>query len=914
MNGPSKSPPLAKPAWSWLARALLLGVLLGLAGRLPAATPWETTAREVVQKLFEDGIHELAGREAQDFLRRYPGSEYTAEVALILAQCHLALHRPEEAAAVLLQYRAQAGPLEDEFLFWLGQARAEQRRWAEAAEAFAELTRRFPESDRRFEACYREAWARFEGGDLGGAINRLQAADGPLARLRQEQPESEWIVRCDLLLGEALWRKGDLQAARQQLENLRQRPMAAALAWQREFLLAHVRLALKQPEQALAHTTNFWTVATNLVAPQLLAEAAVLEARIHEQLDQPEAAARAYERNLAPNVPAEWREAALRRLVDLGLAAGQQDAVAARLEQFIREHPGDPLLPLARLTLGDLCFQAFQATRADGAGDTNLLAQARAQYQSLLEETPAHPLAARAALQLGWTEWYAQPPRLAEAANAFARASRALERGLAQVEARLKWADCQFRLGQWQGALTNYWLVATNYADLQGVATNLLTRALFQALEAGIHADNLASATEALSRLQQLAADQEETQRAVLLLGRAYEQRGEATAARALYLDFLRRYPDSTLATEARLGLIHTHELEHDETAAIRACEEWLAAYTNRTDLDTNLLAQVFFDRARLTLQSGRDEEGVRLLSRFTEQFADNPNVALAQYLLGEHFFRQGDYGKAELLFLDPVFERIRDERLRELPFRARLMAGKAAFARQSFRSARDHFDWLITNGPLYRADSPVPVPIAAEAYLLRGDTFLSEQDPTAPNPLYHFGEAITAYSKVIQLAPTNALAPLAWGRIGDCNLQLAATDPRRYQAAADAYRQVISSTAPIGLRSMAEVGLAIVYERQAATLPEAMRPEFYDQALEHYLQVFYAKNLREGELPEPYWVKQAGLSALELAEQLGRTELAIGLCQRLIQELPPLRSRLEQRLAALRDRARTNTPPVGDG
>ncbi|RME95361.1 MAG: hypothetical protein D6766_03490 [Verrucomicrobia bacterium] len=717
------------------------------------------------------------------------------------------------------------------------------------------------------------------------------------------------------MLGEALWRKGDLPAARQQLEALRDRPMGAALAWQREFLLANVQLALQQPDQALAHTTNFWTVATNLVAPELLAEAAVLEARIRERLDQPEAAAQAYERNLAPNVPAEWREAALRRLVDLGLAAGQRDAVAARLEQFIRDHPGDPLLPLARLTLGDLRFQAFQSTRTDdSAGDTNLLAQARAQYQSLLQETPEHPLAARAALQLGWTEWYARPPRLTAAADAFARAARSLDRGLPQLEARLKWADCQFRLERWRGALTNYWLVATNYADIEGVATNVLTRALFQALEAGIHAGDLANATDALGRLQKLAPDQEETQQAALLLGGAYEQRGEAAAARALYLDFLRRHPQSPLASRARLGLIHTHELEHDYTAALRACDEWLAAYTNQAGIDSNLVAQVQFDRARLTLQSGQADEGVRLLSAFAEQFADNPNVALARYLLGEHFFRQGDYGKAELLFLDPSFERLRDERLRELPFRARLMAGKAAFARQSFRNARDHFDWLITNGPLYRADSPVPVSLAAEAYLLRGDTFLSEQDPTAPNPLYHFGEAITAYSKVIQLAPTNALAPLAWGRIGDCNLQLAAADPRRYQAAADAYRQVISSTAPVGLRSMAEVGLGIVFERQAATLPEAMRAEFYDQALDHYLQVFYAKNLREGELPEPYWIKQAGLSALELAERLGRTDLAIGLCQRLIQELPPLRSRLEQRLAALRARADAAPAAAGGG
>jgi hypothetical protein len=42
---------------------------------------------------------------------------------------------------------------------------------------------------------------------------------------------------------------------------------------------------------------------------------------------------------------------------------------------------------------------------------------------------------------------------------------------------------------------------------------------------------------------------------------------------------------------------------------------------------------------------------------------------------------------------------------------------------------------------------------------------------------------------------------------------------------------------------------------------------------LDNYLDVFYSrvgKNLRDGEVADPFWVKKAGLQALPLVESLG--------------------------------------------
>ena len=38
-------------------------------------------------------------------------------------------------------------------------------------------------------------------------------------------------------------------------------------------------------------------------------------------------------------------------------------------------------------------------------------------------------------------------------------------------------------------------------------------------------------------------------------------------------------------------------------------------------------------------------------------------------------------------------------------------------------------------------------------------------------------------------------------------------------------------------------------------------------QALDHYLNVLYGNNLKPGEVPNPLWIKEAGLAAARLLE-----------------------------------------------
>ena len=71
---------------------------------------------------------------------------------------------------------------------------------------------------------------------------------------------------------------------------------------------------------------------------------------------------------------------------------------------------------------------------------------------------------------------------------------------------------------------------------------------------------------------------------------------------------------------------------------------------------------------------------------------------------------------------------------------------------------------------------------------------------------------------------------------------------------------------------------------------------------LDHYLNVVYGNNLRDGEKPDPFWLKEAALAAAKIAETQKKWERAIDLYSRLQQMLPPLREGLEKKIALARE------------
>lgn len=894
----------AGPALCLLGLCLLAVVA---AGRLAAAEGDEARAREVLVKMFLDGLHEYVEREAAAFASQFPHSTNLAEVVLLRAQARLALGRHDDAIKLLESDAALvAGPLAAEYAFWAAEARFRKGDFAAAAAGFAAMAARHPESPRRLEAAVQEALARSRAGDPAQAGARLRDPDGPFQTAARANPGSPWASRGWLLLAQLLVSLNDADGARQALTEMARQPLPPPMEWERRLVLARAEFTAGRLAEAVGQTTNLWTAVTNSLPPALIAEAAALEGRAFEGLQQYVPALQAYERGLATNAPPAPRRLALEKVIEITRQAVPDQAVT-RLQQFIDRFPQDELLDLARFALGQALLREFYrlsdpatpVTPETSAARTLRLQQARAQFELLVSNHPASPLLPQAELARAWTLWEEGAPRLADALAAFRNATSRLAPGVDQATARLQWAECQFRSDEWAGALTNFWLVATNYLDA-AIPPTLRSQGLFGVVRTGIAAGDLAAAAAAADRLVQMEGAAEVSERADILLAEAYSRAGQPEQARAQYEAFLQRHPDSRRTPEVRLAIARTFEQRGDNGAALSAYASWLANFTNQPAA-TNLVAQATFDLARVTHRVDPGPGSLTLLTNFIARFPDDPNAPLAQYLVAEQLFNQGDFAPAELAFLDKLLDPARARPGDELPYRARLMAGKCAVYRSGWQSAREHFDWLITNGPLSVVSSRVPVSVVAEAYIFRGDLFMLEPKPPGSDPLAGYAEAINAFAKVAERFPTNELAPLAWGRIGDCNLQLATADPRRYDAAAEAYQKVIESSAGPRLRSMAEVGLGLVLKKQAALKPAAEQPALFDEAMTHFLNVLYGRNLQPGEAPDPPWVRQAGLEAAELAESLRQWDAAIGLYQRLITELPPLKPRLERKIEDLR-------------
>jgi hypothetical protein len=277
----------------------------------------------------------------------------------------------------------------------------------------------------------------------------------------------------------------------------------------------------------------------------------------------------------------------------------------------------------------------------------------------------------------------------------------------------------------------------------------------------------------------------------------------------------------------------------------------------------------------------------------------------LAQYWVADHYRRVEDFKNAEENY-QLLFQKWPGS---DLIYPARLMEGRAAVARQAYSDAIHYFTNLTF-------DLNCPPDLKAQALFEYGDATygdammrLSAAETNKPFPSLE--EAIRIFNKIQQLFTTNELALLAGGRIGDCYLQLAALDPKYYDAAAQAYQQVMDGVnAGISARSQAEVGLAIVLDKQAGQRSDPDQTQQRKRALDHHLNVVYERNLRGDEQPVPFWVKKAGLEAAKLAEDLQQWEQLGkdgGLYDHLGKILPPLAPSFETK--KLKARSRMNSP-----
>ena len=117
------------------------------------------------------------------------------------------------------------------------------------------------------------------------------------------------------------------------------------------------------------------------------------------------------------------------------------------------------------------------------------------------------------------------PARLTDAISAFRNAAEQLPVSEDQAIARLKLGDCHYILTNYPGAMTNYWLVATNYSKLPSVSEALAPRALHQLVRVGIASGDMEQATRAMGLVLEEYSESPFGSQSMLAYGQALMQR-----------------------------------------------------------------------------------------------------------------------------------------------------------------------------------------------------------------------------------------------------------------------------------------------------------------------------------------------------------------------------------------------------
>ncbi len=810
---------------------------------IAAMAPEESRQFRVAQAALEDKIYDVADRQFQEFIQKFPQSERIESAYFLLGQAQVNLGK-WEAGVKTLQDAASKWPDKhpDGIQFWLGEAYSRGGKFAEAEARYADVPEKNNKSRFLAQALYGQAYAQFKQ-------SKFPAASQTLDKLIKSEPKEEIAVQAELLRGQIELAQNNFDKAEELFKGVAQksgngtRGYFLAHLWWGEALARH-----GQPADAIAKyaviTDTIKAAPSKAIEGSLAGDAWFRTGWAQWQLNKYPEAAEAFSAVLPTSAPDSMKRDALLKVAEAYAQSGKVGDGVAKLKEFLQARPKDLIADEVQLAIGNMLF---------GKGDyTSALPEFLQQVTNYTNSA----VRAKAFAQAGWSAW--QLKKLPEALGYFQQALPLLGGNEQALEVLLKIADTQFALGRFPESIDSYQQTLKQFpksvAKLPGV--------YFQLGEAYRRMQKPKESLEAFQTLVRDYPQSEFAPQGQYNIGQLLSAQGQEMQARQAYTAVVSNFPASVWASNAALAVGESYSREGKYDKAIAEFDS-LAASSN----DTELAQQAFYNRGWCFAMTGKRD---KTLADFLEFLKSHPQAKLApdiQYWVGDEYLRQRDYVKAQTQF-QSLAETYPSNKVADV---SEYFAGRAAYARQDYKTAVELYEAVLKKFPqsTWRC----------EARFGQGD---------ALSQLKQFDDALLVFDSLTKDFPDCSLVGDAYGRKGDCQFTLG-----RPEDALVSYRKALELATDPSERNQALFKLGQTHE-------QLKKPE---EAIQNYSKAMYetVTSTNTNEPPEHYWSCKAASAAALLKEQANQWQDAIAIYERLGKICPDLKPMADDKIRKIK-------------
>jgi tetratricopeptide (TPR) repeat protein len=744
-----------------------------------------------------------------------------------LVEALLAANRPREALALLDDTRLRETRSTK---FWRAQALAGLKRWKEA-QPFYEEVAADANSPLRAEAIFGTA-------ETLRALGRLDEAQQKLALLFRDK---QWSIRARLHSAELYLDKQDPLNARRLLDDVR--PATSADRKTRRFLLGRVEMVQHHPERAILIFESLLkrpAGATHEIAVATLFEVA----EAHLQLKTPEAGDDFVE-DFIEHHPMDVDLAPIFAKLD-ELYRAERKPARAELERWTHE-PEQPRRAFAQWYLARIELRAGRRERA-----LPLFAELRKTHPN----TPAI-----AAALLDFAQLQLEDRRFDDALAVLNEARSLAPEPALLDRINLLSAEVQYRAKRFEQA-------AVAFEQIAHSGSPSAKMSIFNASLGWLQVGNSARFAVNYDELGKQGGDEEARAQLHLEEGLLQAAKGDNNAAASLK-NFVREFPHNARASEAWVALaeiaFHAQPPRLDEARKnlARAAESKpTAAAVERGEYLT-----IWIEEA-----SGADDSKViELTNRFLQDHAASALAPDVRMKLAEAYYRRQDFANAQTQF------EILTQQNPNGPFAEKALFFVAASAMSSMgQQSLDHaivlFDQVVQRKGELR-------------WAARNEQAIIERKLGKPQ------DALVMYDEVLKNDAKPSEKREALCGKGDIYFELAASDPKSYERAVEAYEQLAHDAHDIGYwRNQALFKKGVCLEKK----------EDRGGALSTFYQVLDTP-ARPDRAPELFWFYKAGFNAARLLEDDANWNSAANIYQKLVAAGGPRAEEAKARLNRLR-------------